>query len=169
MFRYQGGAQYASQTVAGLQNNQSPVQKTVPTYKQSTPSTPPLKPLNISTVGGNQSPNLYQSPTSPNLNQSPAGFRPATPSINRPWASVQSPTHQTSQPPYYQQPPQQYQPVVAQTYQPSSPLPTQQSVPQQYQPANQLYNQPVAAPSQVCRFGSFSFPNAYKKINISYF
>ncbi|ENN82332.1 hypothetical protein YQE_01293, partial [Dendroctonus ponderosae] len=134
---YQGGPQYSSPSPGLQQNNYPSQQQGVPVQQ----SYRPLKPLDVSSVGAG-------SPlTSPALNQTPQGFRSATPSGPKGWAPVQSPT--TPLGPgaqkYFGAPPAQgyqgqpqYQPVsqphqAAQQYQPSL---------QQYQQPNQYGSQP---------------------------
>ncbi|ENN82331.1 hypothetical protein YQE_01294, partial [Dendroctonus ponderosae] len=134
---YQGGPQYSSPSPGLQQNNYPSQQQGVPVQQ----SYRPLKPLDVSSVGAG-------SPlTSPALNQTPQGFRSATPSGPKGWAPVQSPT--TPLGPgtqkYFGAPPAQgyqgqpqYQPVsqphqAAQQYQPSL---------QQYQQPNQYASEP---------------------------
>ncbi|XP_060523783.1 vacuolar protein-sorting-associated protein 36-like isoform X5 [Cylas formicarius] len=111
----QGGYQYPNQSPNFNQNqNNYPVQQ-----QPSQPPYRPLKPLDVSSVGSG-------SPlASPHVNQSPQGFRPATPSKG--WAPVHSPAST----PQYQSPQQQF----------GAPNQRYQSQPQ-YQPVSQPYQQP---------------------------
>ncbi|XP_066141012.1 uncharacterized protein [Euwallacea fornicatus] len=148
----QGGAPQYYTRSPGLQYQSNSAPQQGAPYQQPAPqqSYRPLKPLDVSSVGAG-------SPlTSPALNQSPQGFRPATPSKG--WAPVQSPLgagaqkyfgatpaqSYPSQPPYQQagQPWQQqgYQ-TPGQYQQPGYQVPGQQYQPggQQYQPGGQQY------------------------------
>ncbi|XP_050305307.1 DNA translocase FtsK isoform X2 [Anthonomus grandis grandis] len=83
----QGGPQYSNKSPGFQQNNYSPQQASVPYQQPPQPlsSYRPLKPLDVSSVGTG-------SPlTSPAINQSPQGYRPATPVGSRGWAPVHSP------------------------------------------------------------------------------
>lgn len=133
---YQGGTQYSSQSPSLKQNNYPAQQQQGVPVQQSYR---PLKPLDISSVGTG-------SPlASPALNQTPQGFRSATPSGPKGWAPVQSPTTPLG--------------PGAQKYFGASPTQGYQSQPQ---PSLQQYQQPNQYPSQPSGFVSQAPPQQYQ-------
>ncbi|CAH1184475.1 unnamed protein product [Phyllotreta striolata] len=146
----QGGPHYPSQSAGHQQNNQP---------HQSAPSNAPYQqqraPLKLDVSQGGPSPLA-----SPLLNQSPQGYRPATPAKN--WASVHSPVatpnppswgspvqpNQPNQPAWRQKNPTKFQaahqPVSQQTFlgQQYSGAPISHQPVQQYQSPNQQYQSP---------------------------
>ncbi|XP_076253144.1 uncharacterized protein LOC143191676 isoform X3 [Rhynchophorus ferrugineus] len=134
----QGGTQYTS---PGLQQNNYQPQQSARSNQSQQPSYRPLKPLDVSSVGAG-------SPlASPSTNQTPQGFRTATPT--RGWAPVHSPVAAPTSQKYFGAPPQTqppYQPVQApgQQYGGQYQPPQQQYQPpqQQYQPPQQQYQPP---------------------------